>query len=119
MADKKDREIISHKGGGFFQNLSINIRLVIRLMLDSRINIFLKLIPFVSVFYFVFPDLMPGPIDDAVIMGVSFYLFIELCPPEIVEEHMRELTRTIEGDMREADIQIDDEEIVDAEYKEM
>ena len=119
MADKKDREITSHKGGGFFQNLSINIRLVIRLMLDPRVNLFLKMIPFISVIYFVFPDLLPGPIDDAVIMGVSFYLFIELCPPEIVEEHMRELTRTIEGDVREADIQIDDEEIVDAEYRDM
>ena len=119
MADKKDREITSHKGGGFFQNLSINIRLVIRLLLDPRVNLFLKLIPFISVIYFVFPDLLPGPIDDAVIMGVSFYLFIELCPPEIVEEHMRELMRTIEGEAREADIQIDDEEIVDAEYREM
>ena len=119
MAEKKDREITSHKGGGFFQSISINLRLVIRLMLDSRVNFFLKLIPFVSVIYFVFPDIMPGPIDDAVIMGVSFYLFIELCPPEIVEEHMRELTRTIEGEAREADNQIDDEDIVDAEYREM
>jgi len=119
MAEKKDREITSHKGGGFFQSISINLRLVIRLMLDSRVNFFLKLIPFVSVIYFVFPDIMPGPIDDAVIMGVSFYLFIELCPPEVVEEHMRELTRTIEGEAREADIQIDDEDIVDAEYREM
>lgn len=119
MAEKKDREITSHKGGGFFQSISINLRLVIRLMLDSRVNFFLKLIPFVSVIYFVFPDILPGPIDDAVIMGVSFYLFIELCPPEIVEEHMRELTRTIEGEAREADNQIDDEDIVDAEYREM
>ena len=119
MADKKDRDITTPKSSGFFQSISINIRLVIRLMLDPRVNIFLKFIPFVSVFYFLFPDLLPGPIDDAVIMGVSFYLFIELCPPEIVEEHMRELTHTIEGESRDVNVQIDDEEVVDAEYREM
>ena len=119
MADKNDRDITTPKGDGFFHSLSINLRLVIRLMLDPRVNIFLKFIPFVSVFYFLFPDLLPGPIDDAVIVGVSFYLFIELCPPEIVEEHMRELTRTIEGEARDPDSQIDDEEIVDAEFREM
>jgi hypothetical protein len=119
MADKNDRDITTPKNSGFFQSLSINIRLVIRLMLDPRVNIFLKFIPFISVFYFLFPDIMPGPIDDAVIMGVSFYLFIELCPPEVVEEHMRELTRTIEGESRDVNVQIDDEEIVDAEYREM
>lgn len=119
MADKNNREITSHKGGGFFQSISINIRLVIRLMLDPRVNIFLKFIPFVSVVYFLFPDIVPGPIDDALIMGVSFYLFIDLCPPEIVEEHLRELTRTIEGEIRDADDKIDDEEIVEAEFREM
>jgi hypothetical protein len=50
---------------------------------------------------------------------VSFYLFIELCPPDVVEEHLRELTRTIEGEARDVNNQIDDEEVVDADYREM
>lgn len=119
MAEKNDRNITTPRTGGFFQSVSLNIRLVIRLMLDPRVNIFLKFIPFVSVFYFLFPDVLPGPIDDAVIMGVSFYLFIELCPPDVVEEHLRELTRTIEGEARDVNNQIDDEEVVDADYREM
>ena len=119
MAENKDREITSPKSGGFFQSVSLNIRLVIRLMLDPRVNIFLKFIPLISVVYFLFPDIAPGPIDDAVVMGVSFYLFIELCPPDIVEEHMQELTRTIEGEVRDANVKIDEEEIVDGEFREM
>ena len=118
MADKDNRQITT-PSGGFFQSVSINVRLVIRLMLDPRVNFFIKLIPLASVAYFLIPDIVLGPIDDMAIMGISLYLFLELCPPEIVEEHMHELTRTIEGEFRDSGDDIDDEEVVEADLREM
>ncbi|MBM3144022.1 MAG: hypothetical protein FJ010_03430 [Chloroflexi bacterium] len=83
--------------GGFFHSLSNEIKLVFRLLADPRVSWWLKLLPFASLVYFIFPDIAPGPIDDAVVIGVGVYLFVELCPPEIVEEHREALRKTIPG----------------------
>jgi hypothetical protein len=32
-----------------------------------------------------------GPLDDAAIIWLATYLFVELCPPEVVDEHTRAL----------------------------
>jgi hypothetical protein len=39
---------------------------------------------------------------------------VELCPPEIVQEHMKALTSTVNSEWRDAPVK--EEEIVDAEY---
>jgi hypothetical protein len=36
-------------------------------------------------------------------MWLGGYLFIELCPNEIVQEHMDAMTQVIEGEWREID----------------
>ncbi|NMC78417.1 MAG: hypothetical protein GYA59_03560 [Chloroflexi bacterium] len=83
--------------GGFFQELSLRIRLILRLMGDRRVNFFLKLLPVGTLIYLVFPDLLIGPVDDAMIIWLGGYLFIELCPAEVVEEHLSELRHVISG----------------------
>jgi hypothetical protein len=40
------------------------------------------------------PDIAPGPIDDAAIIWLATYLFVELCPPDVVQEHLEALNAT-------------------------
>ncbi len=77
---------------GIFQELTTRGKLILRLMGDRRVNFLLKLIPFTSLVYFLFPDLMPGPIDDAVLIWLTSYLFVELCPSNVVKEHITSLS---------------------------
>ena len=70
-------------------------------MKDPRVNPMLKLLPIGSLLYMIIPDLAPGPIDDAAIIWIGAYLFVELCPPAVVEEHRRDLESIIEGQFRE------------------
>jgi hypothetical protein len=86
----------------FLTSITNRIKLIYRLVMDPRVNALLKVLPLSSLVYFIFPDLMPGPVDDAVMVWLSTYLFVELCPPQIVEEHMREINRVITGEFRDA-----------------
>jgi hypothetical protein len=115
MADQNKRNIVSQQGG-FFSGVSDHFKLVIRLMGDKRVSPFLKLIPIGTVAYLFIPDLIIGPLDDAAIIGLGLYLFVELCPPEIVEEHRAALSRTIPGQWRDPQ-QDGEDEVVDAEFR--
>ena len=75
-----------------YKGLSLTARLVLRLISDSRVNFLLKLLPFSTLIYLLMPDPVPFIIDDAVIIGLGTYVFIELCPTEIVEEHKAKLS---------------------------
>lgn len=105
----------------FLTSITNRIKLIYRLMMDKRVNAVLKALPLTSLVYFIFPDLMPGPIDDAVMIWLSTYLFVELCPPEVVDEHLKEINRVITGEYRDTDAppeEIIEGEVIDAEYKE-
>jgi len=118
MPDNGPRPIIPSKGGGVFQGLALRIKLVFRLLADSRINPLLKLLPIASLAYLLIPDLAPGPIDDAAIIWLGAYLFVELCPPEVVQEHLQALTRELPGEWRDPLEGKTEEDIVDAEWEE-
>lgn len=83
--------------GGAFQSLALRIKLILRLIADPRVNLLLKLLPVGSIAYLFIPDLVIGPLDDAAVVWLGFTLFVELCPPEVVEEHMLALRATIKG----------------------
>ena len=101
--------------GGFFRNLGNEIRLVFKLMADPRVSIWLKALPFGTLVYFIFPDLLPAnPVDDAVVIGVGIYLFIELCPPHIVQEHREALNETIPGEWKDAESEGD---IIESDFR--
>lgn len=116
MSEKEDRKITPHRGG-FFEDLLLRIKLIIRLMGDSRVNPLLKLVPLVSLVYFIIPDLAPGPVDDAAVIWVGLYLFVELCPPDVVAEHMQELSGTIPGQWRDIQDKVSDEEVIEGEFR--
>jgi len=85
------------------RELGIRLKLILRLMRDSRVNLLLKLLPVGTLAYLIVPDLAIGPIDDAVVIWLGSVLFVELCPPEIVKEHMDALHSVVDAEWRETD----------------
>ena len=60
-------------------------------MKDERVHPLVKVLPFLSLIYLVFPDLIPGPFDDAVVIALFLQFFFTFVPDEIIEEHKFEL----------------------------
>jgi uncharacterized membrane protein YkvA (DUF1232 family) len=97
VADKRD--LIVPPQGGMLRNVILRIRLILRLLGDSRVSPWLKIIPILGLLYLVSPlDLIPdialpviGELDDAAVLWLTNYLFVELCPPAIVQEHTEAL----------------------------
>jgi hypothetical protein len=116
MPENKPRQIIQSKGG-VFQELSLRVKLILRLIADPRVSPLLKLLPIGSVVYLFVPDLVPFIVDDAAIIWLGTSIFIEMCPPGIVAEHMEALRRTIQVDLRDAPKDKEDEEILEGEFR--
>ena len=95
------RRIIRYPGGGFLGDIADYLRLVWRLLQDDRVNLWLKMIPFASLVYFIFPFDIPTPIDDIAVIWLGLNLFIELCPPEVVTEHRTALTNIVDSTLRD------------------
>lgn len=93
--DNRSNKGITPYSGGFLPEIGQRIKLILKLMGDRRVNIFLKVIPVASLIYLVFPDLAIGPIDDALVIWLASYLFVELCPDEVVEEHLQRLHHVV------------------------
>jgi len=112
LADKKTKKLMIPQGG-MLRDFILRLKLIGRLMGDSRISFFLKLLPVASIAYLISPvDLAPGVIfpvigvlDDAAVLWIGSTLFVELCPPVVVKEHMDEL----QSNLDEADDVIDAE----------
>jgi hypothetical protein len=94
MSEKTNRKIMLPQSGGFFQELTLRIKLILKLLGDRRVNALLKILPIGSLVYLVMPDIAPGPIDDAALIWLATYLFVELCPPDVVQEHLEALKAT-------------------------
>lgn len=62
------------------------IQLIIRLLRDPRVHPLLKLLPFLSFLYLVFPDLVPGPFDDAVVIALFLQFFLTLVPDDLIQD---------------------------------
>jgi hypothetical protein len=114
MSARKPRDITPGSSGGFFSDLSQRLKLIMRLMGDARVSPFLKILPIASLIYIFLPDI-PGPIDDAAIIWLGTYLFVELCPQEIVQEHMDALKSVVPAQWRDPD---PGAAPVDAEFRE-
>ena len=108
MTDKKPSNLIVPQEGGVVKNVLNQLKLIFRLMGDSRVNIFAKLIPIGALIYLVSPDpiMIPiiGVVDDAALLWLGSYVFTELCPPAVVAEHMKELAGNMDADETQADI---------------
>lgn len=114
MAKKKDSDLVVSSGGGVLRDLVLRFKLIVRLMGDKRVNPLIKLLPVASLAYLVFPfdliSMVPGvsALDDVALVSLGAYMFIEFCPPDVVQEHMQNLTSNM-------DTVTSHDEIVDAE----
>ncbi len=116
MNDER-KPVVTPEPFGALGQIVQTLRLVWRLMQDPRVPIFPKVIVPAAIIYVLSPiDLLPdlilglGQVDDIAIFLFSIKFFIEMCPPEIVEEHRRALTIS---PMRSEDAQ---ENVVEGSY---
>jgi uncharacterized membrane protein YkvA (DUF1232 family) len=114
MDNKKTSNLLVSQQGGMVRNFINRTKLIWRLMGDSRVSPWVKLIPIGALVYWASPiDLIMGipgldAVDDITVLWLGSTLFVELCPPEVVKEHVKALA----GNMSAADGQ---DEVVDAE----
>lgn len=117
MNEKKSSEIIVTQQGGVVRNILNQLKLIFRLMGDSRVNFFAKLVPIGTLIYLISPvDAVSlpiiGAVDDAALLWLGSYVFTELCPPDVVDEHMKALAGNIKPGSSSDDV-------VDAETTEV
>jgi len=112
MANKKSGKVMVPAQDGMFRPAITRFKLIMRLLGDRRVSPWLKLIPIGALVYLVSPiDIIMGipgidALDDAAVLWFGSSLFVDLCPVDVVNEHLQELNSNV----------IDDSgDIVDAE----
>jgi uncharacterized membrane protein YkvA (DUF1232 family) len=112
MPDKKNRKIVVPASRGMTRDFVDRLKLIMKLMGDSRVSPWVKLIPIGAIAYLISPiDIIMGipgidALDDAAVLWIGSNLFVELCPPEVVQEHRQSLGNNVEdgsGDIVDAD----------------
>jgi uncharacterized membrane protein YkvA (DUF1232 family) len=83
----------------FLHNLPNFLRLYWRLIRDRRVSVWPKALLLLSILYVLspldfLPDVAPliGQVDDVLIVILVSRLFVYLCPPEVVREHVRTIS---------------------------
>lgn len=100
MSDTYNSKKLVSQDGNMLKNIILRGKLILRLMNDSRVSGLLKLLPVGSLLYLISPvDFIPaalapviGAADDIAVVLFGITLFLELAPPEIVDEHIAALT---------------------------
>lgn len=85
------------------------IQLLIRLLKDQRVSPLIKVLPVLSLIYLIYPDFIPGPFDDAVVITIFLQIFLSLIPDDLIEE-LRYNQETEEDQVSNKDT------IIDAEF---
>jgi len=120
MSDKNESSLEEAReiNEGFFGGLYNSLRLIGRLLRDHRVSFWLKFLPIGALIYLVFPmDFLPiVPLDDALVVFLGGYLFIELCPQEVVQEHKEGLSRVSQKHTYQNG---SSDDIIDANFKEI
>jgi uncharacterized membrane protein YkvA (DUF1232 family) len=121
MTQETPNQTSSNHRLGILAELIRNAQLVWRLLKDPRVSLLSKLIiPGVVGIYIlspidVLPDMLPvlGQIDDIAVLLAGVALFIEMCPPRLVQEHRAALAGEAMRDRND----VEAGETVDAEYR--
>jgi hypothetical protein len=116
MPDSDKRNIVPSKKG-LWDSFANYFQLIARLMVDRRVSPFIKILPVGTLVYLIAPDLVPFVVDDALVVWLGTYLFIELCPPEVVEEYRAMLNGTAPASANQINGQEPSQgDVIDAEY---
>jgi len=106
---------------GMFRALYQRSILTWRLFWDGRVSFWPKLIPLAALTYLLLPiDIAPealmgllaplGLLDDVGIILLALNLFVEVSPPDVVREHLKELGAKLPSRLQEKG----DEDVVDS-----
>ena len=108
--DDEQKPVISQKNVGALTQFLRTLRLVWRLFADSRVPLFPKLILVAAAIYVISPiDLIPdlilglGQLDDLGVAMLAIGVFIQLCPPALVDEHRRAIAAESGGTAKPSD----------------
>jgi hypothetical protein len=78
------------------------VRVFYRLMTDRRVSPMAKLVPLLGILLLLTPpalelDLVPlvGELDWLIVLFISLKVFIWLCPPEVVREHVTRVAQRV------------------------
>ena len=115
--NKKPSKSIVPSQGGVLQDITLRAKLFLGLMADRRVSPFAKLIPIAALVYLVSPiDLIMGipgvsALDDAAILWLGYYTFVEMCPPDVVRELSKQLisNNTVVDEVKQQDEVVDGE----------
>ena len=105
--------------GNFIKDIVLRAKLILYLMGDRRVSPWVKLIPIGTLIYWLSPvDLIMGipgidALDDLAVIGLGTYMFIELCPPDVVRELSQKLISN--NEIIDKAKQQDDGDIIDGE----
>jgi len=121
MAQMTPNPVVATNRVGILGELVRNAQLVWRLLKDPRVPLPIKLIiPGVVGVYVLspidfMPDVLPliGQIDDIAVLFGGVMLFIQMCPPDVVDEHRAALA----GEVKAPQTGGHAGETVDAEYR--
>jgi uncharacterized membrane protein YkvA (DUF1232 family) len=121
MAQVTPSPTVASNRVGILTELIRKAQLVWRLLKDPRVPLPVKLIiPSVVGLYVLspidfIPDVLPilGQIDDVAVILAGMAIFIQLCPPDVVDEHRAALA----GEARAPQTGDHAGETVDAEYR--
>lgn len=113
------KPVVAPDNTGVLTRFVRTLRLVWRLLNDSRVPVLPKLLIPAALGYLLFPiDIVPdlilglGQLDDVGVLAVAIATFIELCPRDIVEEHRRAIAKT-------AGLDTSDENVIEGSFREM
>jgi uncharacterized membrane protein YkvA (DUF1232 family) len=108
MTEKKNSDIMVTQQGGVIKNIMNQMKLIFRLLGDRRVSILAKVIPVSTIVYLFSPDpiMFPiiGAVDDVALLALGSYIFTELCPLEVVQEHLKALAGNATVDPSKDDV---------------
>ena len=101
MANQK-KVVQVGEAAGILAEIIKNIKLIWRLLNDGRISPWPKMVIPATLLYLLFPvdivpDIVPGlgQLDDIAVILLGLKLFVEMCPSEIVRQHLDELASVV------------------------
>lgn len=109
MSENKPSNLTVMPKGGVIHETMNHLKLIFRLMGDPRVSVFAKLVPLGALLYLVSPiDALSipviGVVDDAAVLWLSSYVFTELCPPAVVQEHQKALSSNLDASAAHDDV---------------
>ena len=120
LMSQERKPVITPDHVGALTQFVRTLRLVWRLLNDSRVPLLPKLvIPATLIYVFSPVDLIPdvilglGQLDDLGVFALGITMFIGLCPDDIVEEHRRAIA-AVGGSKPSAD-----DQVIDGAYREV